>query len=406
VVEGDRGVNQLSRPELHRLLFFILAGGLALILIVLLVIYSWPAPEVDETYGKMGRMGRKSLNGTWVLAQMVRQSGHSVNQSTRLSQTLKSRADCIVWFASDWEVPDARIIHWFEEWLRAKPGRTLIYVGRHFEAGPIYWKKILERFAHQYDPTLREIIAKRQEYGEEFLREAANKRGECAWFSYEPLSEVIRPKALEMHPRWRMPIDARKLEIELRSQMIPPSEAEVLVRSEKHVLVARLPRGQSQILLVNNGSFLLNMMLVNPEHRKLAARLVQAIDESDIPSPKQVYFLELPMWYRLPSGPLKEPSPYALLTVYPLNGILLHLFLLGVIFALTRFPRLGPGYEPDIIQRTSFDAHLTAMARWLQRTRDYRFVQEILAQWERINAPRSRGGPRPRRTGKSSLLRY
>lgn len=399
-------MNQLSPAELRKPLFLILAGGIAFALIVLLILHFWPAPEVDETYGKMGRMGRKSLNGTWVLAQMVRQAGHSVSQSSRLSKTLKSRADCIIWFASDWEVPDARIINWLEEWLKEKPGRTLIYVGRHFEAGPIYWKKILERFADQYDPTLRKVIAKRQEIGEDFLKNAADQAGQCAWFSYKPLSEVVRPKSLEMHPRWRVPIDAQKLEIELRSQMIPPNEAEILVRSEKHVLVACLPKGESQILLVNNGSFLLNMMLVNPEHRKLAARLVQAIDESGIPGPKQVYFLELPWFYRLPSGPIKEPSPYRFLTVYPLNGILLHLFLLGVIFALARFPRLGPGYEPDIVQRTSFDAHITAMARWLRRTRDYRFVQEMLSQWERINAPRSRSGARPRRMGKSHLLRY
>lgn len=399
-------MNPPSRTERQKLLFIILAGGLASILIILLILHFWPAPEVDETYGTMGRIGRQSLNGTWVLAQMVRQSGHSVNQSSRLSKTLKSRADCIVWFASDWKVPDARIINWLEEWLAAKPGRTLIYVGRHFEAGPIYWKKMLERFADQYDPTLRKVIAKRQEIGEKFLRAAANQAGQCAWFSYRPLSDVVRPKTLEIHPRWRIPIDAHKLEIELYSQMVPPGEAEALVRSGQNVLVARLPRGQSQILLVNNGSFLLNMMLVNPEHRKLAARLVQAIDESDLSGPKQVYFLELPIGYHLPSGPIKEPSPYRFLTVYPLNGILLHLFLLGVLFALARFPRLGPGYEPDIVQRTSFDAHITATARWLRRSRDYRFVQEILGQWERINTPRSPGGPRPRRTGKSHLLRY
>jgi len=187
--------------------------------------------------------------------------------------------------------------------------------------------------------------------------------------------------------------------------MIPAKDAEVLVRSEGHVLVARLSKGKSQILLVNNGSFLLNMMLVNREHRKLAARLVQAIGESGSAGTKQVYFLELPWGYVPPTGPIEEPSPYRFLMVYPLNLILLHLFLLGLIFAMARFPRLGPGYEPDIVSRVSFDAHLAAMARWLRRSRDYRFAQEVLSKWERIKAPSGPGRFGSRRLTRSGLLR-
>jgi hypothetical protein len=398
-------MSRFSQAELRKPLFRIIAGAILLGLIVFLVLRFWPAPEVDETYGRMGRIGRKSLNGTWVLAEMVRRAGHRVKRSTRLSTAMKNRADCIIWFASDWSVPNARVISWLEEWLNAKPGRLLIYVGRHFEAGPLYWRAMSERFPDQFDPVLKKVIAQRQESGESWLEFISSEGGECDWFTMKSLPQVVRPKTLKMHPEWQGAIDPRKLEIELRSQMIPAKDAEVLVRSEEHVLVARLSRGESQILLVNNGSFLLNMMLVNREHRKLAARLVRAIGESGTAGPKQVYFLELPWGYVPPTGPIQEPSPYRFLMVYPLNLILLHLFLLGVIFAMARYPRLGPGYEPDIMSRVSFDAHLTAMARWLRRSRDYRFVQEVLSKWERIKAPSSPGRSRTHRLTKSRLLR-
>ncbi|HOP76577.1 MAG TPA: hypothetical protein PLD05_03760 [Thermogutta sp.] len=395
------------QAEFRKPLFWILAGVIVSVLVIALAVYLWPAPEVDVTYGTMGWLGRKSINGTWVLAEMVRRSGHSVSRSTHLSPMLKEQADCLIWFAADPNVPHESVVTWLEDWLKAKPGRTLIYVGRHFEATSLYWKKLLERFPDQYDPVRQKEIARRQALEEQFLQLISNVEGQCAWFSFKPLPDVVRPKSLEMHPQWRVPVNPQDLEIELRSQMIPAQDAEVLIRSEKHVLVARLPRGSSQILLVNNGSFLLNMMLVNREHRKLARRLVQAIDESGTSGPKRVCFLELRPGYQVVTGPTEEPSPYRFLTVYPLNVIVLHLFLLAVLFALARFPRLGPGYEPDLVLRTSFDAHLAAMARWLRRTRDYQFVQEVISQWERISAPRGQGGRGLReRPHKSRLLRY
>lgn len=398
-------MNGRSEVDLPKLLFWIIAGVIGCAVVGFLVLRFWPKPEVDETYGKMGRVGRKSLNGTWVLAEMVQQAGHSVKRSARLSAAMKNRAECIVWFSSDWGVPHSSVIAWLEEWLRAKPGRLLIYVGRHFEAGPIYWKAMSERFANHYDPTLKEIIAERQTSGEEWMNFLASQEGECPWFSLKKLPGVIRPKRLEMHPQWQVAIEPGELEIEIRSQMIPAQGAEILLRSQQQVLLARLHRGQSQILLVNNGSFLLNMMLVNRQHRKLAARLVQAVSEVGTGGAKEVYFLELPMFYRVLPSTGSHPSVYSFLTVYPLNLILLHLFLLGVIFAMARFPRLGRGYEPDIVSRISFDAHLAAMARWLRRSRDYRFVQEVLNKWERIKGPSGQARLGSRRSGKSRLLR-
>ncbi len=63
---------------------------------------------------------------------------------------------------------------------------------------------------------------------------------------------------------------------------------EALLDSDEGLILGRLDIGQSQLLVVANGSFLLNAMLVNHEHRKLAGKLVDAIG----PGGRDVVFLE------------------------------------------------------------------------------------------------------------------
>ena len=93
-------------------------------------------------------------------------------------------------------------------------------------------------------------------------------------------------------------IDPSQLEIELNSRMDSPwSDMEALLESDEGLLVGRLGIGQSQLLVVSNGSFLLNATLVNHEHRKLAGKLVDTIG----PKACDVVFLE--------SGELKTAQP-------------------------------------------------------------------------------------------------
>ena len=74
----------------------------------------------------------------------------------------------------------------------------------------------------------------------------------------------------------------------MNDRLVPTEDAEPLVKSGDDVLVSRIEWKQSQILLIANGSFLLNLPLVNHEHRKLAGHLVNAVG----PPRKLVIFLE------------------------------------------------------------------------------------------------------------------
>ena len=70
-----------------------------------------------------------------------------------------------------------------------------------------------------------------------------------------------------------------------------------MLESDEGLIVGRLDVGQSQLLVVSNGSFLLNAMLVNHEHRKLAGKLIDTIG----PGGRDVVFLE--------SGQIKIDQP-------------------------------------------------------------------------------------------------
>jgi hypothetical protein len=97
--------------------------------------------HIDTTYGRSSGFGQQSVNGTAVLADMFQRAGHAVSTRSTLSPVVRRKADCVVWFPDDFSPPRAEVRAWLESWLEdpAHPGRTLIYVGRDFDAAADYW---------------------------------------------------------------------------------------------------------------------------------------------------------------------------------------------------------------------------------------------------------------------------
>ena len=99
--------------------------------------------DIETQYGRRVGSEPASVNGTGVLADMFQRAGHAVFTWQSLSPKLSRRADCIVWFPDDICPPDRKTRGWLEHWLEARPGRTLVYVGRDFDAAPGYWDAVL-----------------------------------------------------------------------------------------------------------------------------------------------------------------------------------------------------------------------------------------------------------------------
>jgi hypothetical protein len=351
-----------------------------------LVLLAGCETELETVYGQRSGPGAsKSVNGTAVLARMVERAGHRVYSWRRLSPRLHAHADCIVWFPDDFEPPSPKVIDWLEGWMKAKPGRTLIYVGRDFDATPNYWRSIRPQVPSEEQPEIERRLAK-AEFWIEKARKESLKTDTTEWFSIDE-EKPREVKTLSGQRRWIEGVDASKLQIQLRRRIVPEIRVQTLLRSNGDVLVARAWRGLrgSRLILVVNGSFLLNMPLVNREHRKLAGRLIEEIG----PGTKEVAFLESDA-----DSPLIQskdpattvPTGFELLRAWPTNWILMHLIAAAVIFCFSRWPIFGTARRDDDAHASDFGKHVDALAETLKRSQDREYAMSRVRQYRQGDA--------------------
>ena len=115
-----------------------------------------PVPQqIDATYGLVRG---QSVNGTGAFAEMLRDRGHKVVVSRRLTDELKESADAIVRFAPFPGPPERAEAVWYDAWLQEKPSRSLIYVPRDFDAEAEYWEDVLANLPKDYDLKNRSLM--------------------------------------------------------------------------------------------------------------------------------------------------------------------------------------------------------------------------------------------------------
>jgi len=362
--------------------------GLLLLAVVLL---AGCDEELDRTYGRReGMEGRRSINGTSVLGDMFQKEGHQVISWSSLSPRLRRRADCIVWFPDDFRPPSKQARKWLEEWLEAAPQRTLVYVGRDFDATPWYWKKVEKAVPADQAAEIRGYA---KDAEREFARERRGipKVEDCEWFKLRGDAKPRQVRTLSGEKRWVEGVDPAKLEIELHSRMEVPTDADVLLRSGGDVLVAAEPWDDSRLIVVANGSFLLNAMLVNHEHRKLAGQLIGEVGDA----PKTVVFLESG-----PDGPSFQEDDLTsggttgleLLGIWPLDWVLLHLMVIGIIFCFSRYPIFGRPREPEAESTSDFGKHLQAFGELMERSRDSAYALTRILRYRQLTGAQEKGG--------------
>jgi len=371
------------------------AGGLLLLVGLYFLIARGRRETLPVVYGKRrGATAAESVNGTSVLAGMFTQAGHKVRTITRLSPKAQAY-QTIVWFPDDFKPPTAEQREWFEEWLGSGTGRTLIYVGRDYDGATQYWNDIQSTApAEQADEIKRRAATARSEFDKQ--RAAMPDKEMAEWFTVRRGSGRRQVKSLT--GPWAEGIDPKNAEISISGTLEPPdsadvasggsgemiSDAETLLASDEDTLVSRIQGetlngyGDGQVIVVTNGSFVLNYPLVNHENRKLAARLVNEAGPGD------VAFLESGE-----GGPDvldKEPATSIptgldLIKIWPLNVILLHLTLLGIIYCIARWPIFGRPKSLPSESMADFGKHITALGELLQKTKDSAYANARLQQY-------------------------
>lgn len=336
--------------------------------------------ELETHYGQRSGPGvSSSVNGTAVLADMFEQAGHHVSAWYSLSPRLE-REDCIVWFPDDFQPPSREVREWLEQWLDWSPDRTLIYVGRDFDAATWYWRKV----GQGAPDGQRQLVHDRQQAAElsfGLARLRIPEWEDCDWFVAEGEDQPRKVRSLQGERRWCAAVEPNDLEIELSGRIEPSLGTEVVLESEGSMLVGRKRFGDGRLIVVANGSFLVNAALVNREHRKLAGALIAEVG----PPGRKVVFLE--------SGrdgpPIRRQDPAAgvptgleIFHVWPTNWILLHLAAAGIIYCFSRFPIFGRPRPPEPPGRSDFGKHVQAVADLLQQSQDREYAMSRVLHYQ------------------------
>jgi hypothetical protein len=296
------------------------------------------------------------------------------------------RADVIVWFPDDFQTPSAEAIDWFDEWLYDQDERTLIIVGRDFDAAPGYWTKMQPLAGAGKETAFANRLAKAQSAA------AGDRAGipdsdDYYWYRMEGKLKHRKVRSLAGKPEWLAGVDPAKLEMELNGRVRPPrappsddyQPAVVLLESEGDPLVFRQRIEGSQVIVVANGSFLLNAQLVNHEHRKLAASLIREVGDE-----RAVVFLESNGSPQIAPADeaIEIPTGMELLAIPPFDQILLHLALVGVVFCFARWPIFGLPREEPSRENTDFGRHVAALGELLSMTQNREYAQQRLAHYQ------------------------
>lgn len=371
--------------------------------LVLMIVGAILAAQRDEPlptiYGRRrGSEAGRSVNGTAVLADMFRQAGNRVSTLGRFSPKLND-ADVLVWFPDDFRPPNEERREWVENWFKDRSRRTLVYVGRDYNAAIDYWNRVVpETPLAQADEALHRQAEARADW--ESARSKMPTEEYARWFTAR--RDQKPQKVTELSGPWSKGVDATQTDIHLDGRLatpawdwdenapLPPETIEPLLSTGEGAIAFRLKNdtgkdddwNKGQIIVVANGSFLLNYPLINHEHRKLAAKLIEQCGAK-----KKVVFIESG-----PAGPLilkKEPSggfptPLELLKVWPLNAILLHLTILGIVVCLARSLIFGRPRELAAESPSDFGKHVAALGKLLARTKDRNYAHARLVQYRQV----------------------
>ena len=354
-------------------------------------------------YGQRRGTAAASVNGTSVLAEMFREAGMRVTTVTQLSSGL-DKYDVVVWAPDDFASPTKEVREFLETWLAATPERTLVYVGRDYDAGCEYWETMVPLApADQQIEVMRRAAETRAAHSHDRVDLPQDEC--CEWFVTRRDYPGRQVNALS--GPWSRGVDASGAQIWSQGRLEIPTDKELttywdteppldywkpqytpLLTSGKETLAFEVNKegwDGSRIVVVANGSFLLNLPLVNLQHRRLAGRL---IDEC---SPcVTVAFLESRVGGPLVHGeidPLDEDSLRSRVLLAT------HWVLLGTIYCFFVFPIFGRPKSIETDTVADFGQHVDAMAELLERSEDVAYAQQQLGIYRKGQRHEQSSGP-------------
>jgi hypothetical protein len=353
-------------------------------------------------YGKTG----DSLNGTKVFAQLLRERGHYVGHRTRISPRLH-RFDTIVWFPDRDRSPKVESVIWLEDWL-AEDGRTLVIVGRGYQADLDYWTQMVSMTEGPTQEKSRRHRAESMISGrrsESIFVGLNDDDVDGLWYE-EEVHDLTSTN--EFTGPWSVGIDASKTTIECRKLFSPPTtlndpdivdeheftmwgfrsfdlETKVLLAVDGEPFAFQIDADDvdSKLIVVSNASFLLNYPLLIPENRKLAMRVAEQCDGD-------VVFLETGRMGAAISTGEDNHGTWAWITKKPMNYLVPHLLMWGILFCFVYFPIFGRPKRLNFSPEKKFKNHVNAVGEMLRKSGDQTWAKNKIAEFQKIAGRRKK----------------
>ena len=318
-----------------------------------------------------------SVNGTVVFQEMVKATGRDVDRYGRVSPRWR-KYQTVYWLPDGFAAPSEEAIDKIEDWLEDGWGRTLVFVGRDFDAAMLYWELLLaDASENDADRRLNRELANATT-SHLYSKNSTTELLDCGWyetdeFAHQParrvsgvLSEGIIESELDLrYNSLPLPGDVKT------TGTFKDYEVEVLLNVDSVPFVYSLRKNrwpESRIIVVGNGAFLLNMPLGNPEHRKLAENLLQYVHDSDFEFSK-VLFIESDDQIAVSEHDVDQPhSKWSWITRRPLRFIVPNILFWCLLFCFVYFPIFGRPRKIKSRSTANFRDHIHALANLMHKT--------------------------------------
>lgn len=353
----------------------------------------------------------KSINGIRSFVDVLKAQDHRVTVTQMVSDRQTAEMDVLIRFAQRPGPPDAEETDVYHEWLRVNPNRLLIYVLPGYRSEHEYWQSVKARLGPDDPPDAASRIDRAMSEGEPTISSppATGPAGHIGTPLFEmvpipgtvagppaPQKGLFKPPPLPPPaappkppgppgpPRWSgewaTGVDPVKADLPLapdfRLKAVKKPEILLKVNGSNFAASGQTrwlgePDG-GRILVINNAAFLTNGGLLNRERRKLTARLLDAI------APERASRNILVIEGAYPARWGDRPWAFQALTTPPLNRIMPHWLILGLLACWSRALRLGRPRDEIQKRDDRVEANPEAVGDLLAHTQNEQAAQDLL----------------------------
>jgi hypothetical protein len=347
---------------------------LALIFSPIFVLGCDESNSLNTEYGAIsGVRGGDSLNGTRYFSEMFAAQGAVVKRSSVINPKI-DQYNTLVWFPDSDAVPSAQAISRLSDWLDSGYQRTLIYVAGGSRTTEDYLRTTIGKVpVDQKEEYLRriseEIISDyNNDFGSRWIGVNFGP-GTCDWFDVAD-KRIGKKKAVSgllLAEEKTYP----EMELDFSYDLTPRKEwqpKELLFAADKPFIFSMSDpsarHSESELILVTQGSILLNYSLIDEDKQDLAAALIRRCDTS-----QGVLFLESGSdGIEVRESSISNHSQWSWIAQPPLCYIVPHVLFLGVVFCFVYFPIFGRPKRITQRSTSTFRNHISATAELLARS--------------------------------------